>query len=101
MSKKYVDQLIKTHIENLECTKCFHFTVCSRHMGGMDLSKCEDFTPISDVAPVTHGEWIKGEENSRKRIIECSHCKTGLVLDNSEPNPNYCLNCGARMGGNK
>ena len=56
----------------------------------------------ADVAPVVHGEWIKGEENSHRRIIECSHCKTGFVLDNSETNPNYCPNCGARMdGGNK
>lgn len=55
--------------------------------------------PAADVAPVVHGEWIKGEENSHRRIIECSHCKTGWVLDNSETNPNYCPNCGARMDG--
>ena len=53
----------------------------------------------ADVEPVRHGEWIKGEENSHRRIIECSHCKTGFVLDNSETNPNYCPNCGARMDG--
>ena len=55
--------------------------------------------PVADVAPVVHGEWIKGEENSHRRIIECSHCKTGWVLNNSETNPNYCPNCGARMDG--
>ena len=57
--------------------------------------------PAADVVPVVHGEWIKGEENSHKRIIECSHCKTGFVLDSSETNPFYCPNCGTRMDGGK
>lgn len=56
--KECVEQLIEAHTKNFECAKCFHFPVCSRLMGGMDLSKCEDFIPTADVSPIKYGEWM-------------------------------------------
>jgi PHP family Zn ribbon phosphoesterase len=53
--------------------------------------------PVVDVAPIVHGEWRVSAENSRRRLIECSHCEAKFVLDNSETNPNYCPDCGAKM----
>ena len=81
-----------------ECVKCFHFPVCSRHMGGMDLVKCEDFIPTIDVVPVVHGEWI--EYSCDPNIITCSECDWGTSPE--EKGFKFCPNCGAKMdGGNK
>ena len=52
----------------------------------------------ADVAPVRHGLWECGEENS----WWCSVCDMGFDLLNGTPSENlyyYCPNCGARMDG--
>lgn len=53
-----------------------------------------------DVAPVRHGNWIKG----KSEIYECSYCgKSAPYSTNSEyiieywPALNYCPNCGVKM----
>ena len=99
MDKEYIEQLIKAHTENFECVKCFHFPVCSRLMGGMDLSKCEDFIPAADVEPVRHGEWIPivnyfhGKPDGRYYCSVCHRVETVKGI--------YCRICGARMDGGK
>lgn len=47
--------------------------------------------PIVDVAPVVHGQWECGEENT----YWCSICDCA-VLGNGYK---YCPNCGAKMDG--
>ena len=52
--------------------------------------------PSADVAPVRHGRWECGEENS----WWCSVCDMGFDLLYGTPQENlynYCPNCGARM----
>lgn len=95
MSKEYVEQLIKTHIENTECTKCFHFPVCSRHMGGMDLDRCEDFISSADVAPIETANW-KQQHNGTHY---CTGCGTNALFDNNgnEFCSFHCPTCGRLM----
>lgn len=57
---------------------------------------------VADVAPVKHGQWIKGKSG----IYECSYCgKSAPYSTDSEylieywPALNYCPNCGADMRG--
>lgn len=95
-----MNELIKIHIENTECTKCFHFPVCSRHMGGMDLCKCEDFIPAANVAPVVYGMWTMCVDEADYEYGVCSVC--GYIEGDAFPRgdiPNFCPNCGADMIG--
>lgn len=46
--------------------------------------------PAADVAPVVHGEWLNGIENT-----VCSNCKTTYEAYYSKYQ--YCPKCGARM----
>lgn len=92
----YIDNISEekiTHqINNLECLNCIHFQVCSRHMGGMDLMKCEDYKEE------LHAEWIPIDvyySPMNRYVIQgyrCSNCKT--KFDNYS---NYCPHCGAIM----
>lgn len=53
-------------------------------------------TKPADVAPVRHGRWECGEENS----WWCSVCDEEFYLEDGTPQENeyrYCPNCGARM----
>ena len=52
-------------------------------------------TPTADVAPVTHGKWIR-EDNSGDWV--CSRCGRG-VNNNPEGIDLYCYHCGAQMDG--
>ena len=83
-----MNELIKLHIENIECVKCIHFPVCSRIMGGMNLDRCEDFTPTKYGTWIAHGNWFGHIE------YECSACQ-GQTFDASEFE--YCPHCGAKM----
>ena len=40
---------VRQQVANCECLDCFHFKICSRLMGGMDLVKCEDYISKSKV----------------------------------------------------
>ena len=54
----------------------------------------------TDVAPVRHGRWECGEENS----WWCSVCDEEFYLEDGTPKENgyhYCPNCGTRMDGEK
>ena len=59
-----------------DCVKCIHFTVCSRHMGGMDLCKCEDYSEEL----IAH--WKTREEENDFLWVECSNC--GFLVENYE-----------------
>ena len=56
--------------------------------------------PVEDVAPVVHGEWQPYRDYFSKRHIGwiCTNC-SGVQMDLSNGDTNYCPNCGARMDG--
>ena len=66
--------------------------------------------PTADVEEVKHGEWIqeweleKGlEDNDEIPYIKCSlcgHMEWGIDKE-MDITPNYCNECGAKMGGGK
>lgn len=56
--------------------------------------------PTADVAPVVHGMWIYDGGNEYVDHYHCDQCQEEIDLCNeiyTEPKPNYCQNCGARM----
>ena len=66
-----------------------------------------DYTDAADVAPVVHAQW-----ETPMALIQCSHCGFGMFPDGyyfdhgvcvhaneSWFRPDYCPQCGARMGG--
>lgn len=56
--------------------------------------------PTVDVAPVVHGRWIYDGGNEYADHYHCDKCGTEIDLCNevyTEPKPNYCPNCGAKM----
>lgn len=66
-----------------------------------------DYTDAADVAPVVHARW-----ETPMALIQCSHCGFGMFPDSyyfdhgvcvhaneSWFRPDYCPQCGARMGG--
>ncbi len=63
-----------------ECLKCIHFPVCSRHMGGMDLTKCEDYIPIKqaewklEVHSFYNDNWDESIELVVYILAHCSNC---------------------------
>lgn len=72
----------------------------------MAISKLKE-APVADVVEVRHGEWVKD-----RATIKCSCCGFGMYQDgyffmdgecfstnNDKYTPNYCPNCGAKMGG--
>ena len=54
--------------------------------------------PATDVAPVVHGEWKPYRDYFSKRHIGwiCTNC-SGVQMDLSNGDTNYCPNCGAMM----
>ena len=71
----------------------------------------ENVVPVSDieaapaagVQPVVHGWWVEIGRNSHdyETSIEekCSLCGRYVYRYDTQPQDNYCPNCGARMGG--
>lgn len=55
------------------------------------LAQYDEDTPASDVAPVTHGEWIEDDYGYNR----CSAC--GWEWDEPEAVSLYCPHCGAKM----
>ena len=55
-----------------------------------------DDLPAADVAPVRHGRWIIDSVGGK---IACSDCGCIYLGYNGRVTPNYCPNCGAKMGG--
>lgn len=51
--------------------------------------------PAADVAPVRHGKWII---DNATRKIACSDCGCIYLGYYGGLAPNYCPNCGAKMG---
>lgn len=58
--------------------------------------------PAADVQPVVHGWWVEIGRNSHdyETSIEekCSLCGRYVYRYDTQPQDNYCPNCGARMG---
>lgn len=59
----------------------------------MDAEDAIDDLPSADVAPVSHGHWIK---ISPAGIYECSECGKNVMTSDIEAYE-YCHGCGARM----
>ena len=57
--------------------------------------------PSADVAPVVHGEWVlvgTNEHDYETSVEEkCSLCGRYVYRYDTEPQDNYCPNCGAKM----
>ena len=66
-------------------------------------SKCIKEAPAADVARVVHGRWVEIGRNSHdyETSIEekCSLCGRYVYRYDTQPQDNYCPNCGARMDG--
>ena len=60
-------------------------------------------TVSADVAPVVHGEWVlvgTNEHDYETSVEEkCSLCGRYVYRYDTEPQDNYCPNCGAKMDG--
>ena len=57
--------------------------------------------PAADVAEVRHGRWVFDGGDEYADHYHCDQCGTKTDLCNeiyTEQKPNYCPNCGARMG---
>lgn len=67
------------------------------------ISKAMDMimeAPTADVRPERHGRWIFDSDDEYVIHYHCSECGTEIDLCNeiyTEPKPNYCSNCGAKM----
>jgi DNA-directed RNA polymerase subunit RPC12/RpoP len=59
--------------------------------------------PAADVALVVHGRWVEIGRNSHdyETSLEekCSLCGRYVYRYDTEPQDNYCPNCGAKMDG--
>lgn len=59
--------------------------------------------PTIDAAPVVHGRWIllgKNEHNYETSVEEkCSLCGRYVYRYDTQPQDNFCPNCGAHMIG--
>ena len=57
--------------------------------------------PAADVAPVVHGRWVlvgTNEHDYETSVEEkCSLCGRYVYRYDTEPQDNYCPNCGAKM----
>lgn len=66
--------------------------------------RCRDAlsaVPAADVAEVRHGRWVFDGGDEYADHYHCDQCGTKTDLCNeiyTEQKPNYCPNCGARMG---
>ena len=61
--------------------------------------------PVIDAMPVVHGEWILigTNENHYETSVEekCSLCGRYVYRYDTQPQDNYCPNCGADMRGSE
>lgn len=99
------------------CIDCFHCDACLRIVRSSYPSltevqiksvlsrnnSCKNFKATADVVEVKHGRWI----DHLVRDWRCSECGEkihkvrqvdGYCYDDM---PNYCPNCGAKMGGER
>jgi hypothetical protein len=104
MPKKYVeaDALIQSSADYVH----FERTDTGKIIGVVspnDLRRMIDDAPATDVAPVVHGWWVEIGRNSHdyETSIEekCSLCGRYVYRYDTQPQDNYCPNCGARMDG--
>ncbi len=60
--------------------------------------------PAADATPTRHGRWILDSDDEYASHYHCDKCNAEIDLCNeiySEPTPNYCPNCGAKMYGGR
>ena len=84
-----------------DCSDCFRT---------LDIEHAKDFKLMGGVyyqqesADRPSGEWIIRDDMPKldnTYSIECSKCGQLMFGHYNADNPNYCPNCGAKMGGNK
>ncbi len=107
------------------CKDCIHYDLCQynayqeAHYFGKDKeiyitinnnSVCKFFKNEVDVVEVKHGYWEQTEEPLGVRdvaCVECSVCGESWIIDEDlsfeeqTQGWNYCLNCGAKMDGER
>lgn len=59
---------IESYINSSDCLKCIHAPVCARHMGGMNLMKCEYYKENLVAF------WKTREDKNDYLWVECSNC---------------------------
>lgn len=72
---------------------------CVNHEG--EIMDCIRYASEVDTVPVVHGEWILQGENEHdyETSLEekCSLCGRYVYRYDTQPQDNYCPNCGAKM----
>lgn len=74
IDKTIVEEKIKSYVNSSDCLKCIHAPVCARHMGGMNLMKCEDYKENLIAF------WKTRENKNDYLWVECSNC--GFRIEN-------------------
>lgn len=83
-----LSRMIKDSIWQLEISDAISAIVCAPE--------------IEDVTPVVHSRWILDSSDEYADHYHCGKCGAEIDLCNeiyTEPIPNYCHNCGAKMDG--
>lgn len=101
---EYID---RTAVRDRACAGCMWRTIHEDGPQGCSKTEpCEDLiaeficAPAADVAPVVHGRWV----DHMVRDWRCSECGEAILKVRKvdgycfADKPNYCPNCGARMG---
>ena len=74
---------------------------CVNHEG--EIMDCIRYASEVDTVPVVRGEWILQGENEHdyETSLEekCSLCGRCVYRYDTQPQDNYCPNCGAKMDG--
>lgn len=87
------------------CKDCIHYKVCY----GANISMiCKRFKNKADFQEVKHGHWVlidnkvfeHGFIERKGKTWKCTNCGEARKT-RTNPDMNYCPNCGAKMDGGK
>lgn len=94
------------------CKDCLHINVCKDYASydKDSIISCDNFKNKADYVEVKHGYWKQTKEPLGVHdvdCIECSVCGESWILDEDwsfEEHTeycHYCINCGAKMDGER
>lgn len=107
--------LINGHIDEVNtCEKCIHYEICSPYTAPNEsypeVNGCKCFKAKENLVEVRHGYWKQTQEPLGWRDVDCVECSVcgeswimdeDLSLEEHTQGWNYCLNCGAKMDGER
>ena len=89
------------------CSECpvfsrYDYRICKATVDRAAVDLIESLqAQLNDVAPMVRGEWVLQGENERdyETSLEekCSLCGRYVYRYDTQPQDNYCPNCGAKM----